>query len=485
MPERFLVAQDSPRCTLVETAVLATLHSIDGLIAWARREDWRDALADIYQRHAAKACKAAGVPTDELAEVLGDHAATVTWGAAFEDLLATVLPDGSNLADEYLRRRGWKETASTRDYVSGLRHAVISLYEVSGLVPGESMLLRDLVRPGEPVRVFERSGSRSLRQWDRIATRIIPIRTGAVISGTLMAFDRATSEAMLASLRRVAKRLPAETARMASELGVATEVAEVASVLTPEMLLALSAPMFTTFWLDAAFKSARGENRPQLLNSDGEPLDLLTLHFPLLPGVTADQIRQALARLPALRRETATFWNWLSADKPQGQGPTKGRRLTTTMDDGALVLGNVELKGRRLSLSVNSATRAKRGQAMLEAALAGLVRAPTTERTDLEQLLAEQRGRPAPASGLPPEQELALLQQTLDDHYRRVLDEPIPALGNRSSRAAVRTAKGREKVVGWLKLLENHSGNLDGSTPMASYDFGWLWRELGVEEFRR
>ena len=127
---------------------------------------------------ARKACAAAGIEMEDIADVLGDHAATVLWGAAFEDLLATDLPDGRNIADDYLRRRGWKESASTRDYIAGLRRSVISLYEVSGLVPGRSMQLRDLVRGGEPVRVSEKRGSEGLRQWDRIATRVIPLRDG-------------------------------------------------------------------------------------------------------------------------------------------------------------------------------------------------------------------------------------------------------------------------------------------------------------------
>lgn len=38
----------------------------------------------------------------------------------------------------------------------------------------------------------------------------------------------------------------------------------------------------------------------------------------------------------------------------------------------------------------------------------------------------------------------------------------------------------------WLKNLENMSGRLADSTdPMATYDFTWLWRELGVEGNRR
>jgi hypothetical protein len=122
---------------------------------------------------------------------------------------------------------------------------------------------------------------------------------------------------------------------------------------------------------------------------------------------------------------------------------------------------------------------------MLEAALAGLVRAPLAERADLDQMLAEQRGNSSPPSGLSPEQERAVVRQTLDDHYRSVIDERIPMLGNRSPRAAVRTLKGRHKVVDWLKMLENHSASLGDGDPMAGYDFGWMWRELGIEEFRR
>ncbi len=77
------------------------------------------------------------------------------------------------------------------------------------------------------------------------------------------------------------------------------------------------------------------------------------------------------------------------------------------------------------------------------------------------------------------------MHQGLDDHYRRVLDEPIPALGSKSPRAAVKTAKGREKVVAWLKTLENHAAHREPGDPMASYDTGWMWRELGVEGLRK
>lgn len=402
-------------------------------------------------------------------------------------MLATDLPDGRNIADDYLRRRGWKESVSTREYIAGLRRSVISIYEVSGLVPGESMLLRDLVRGGEPVRVWEKSGSKGLRPWDRIATRLIPLRDRAVISGTLLALDRDTSEALLASLSRVRNQAPRDVAVVARELGIEADTERLAGILTPYMLLGLGAFLVTNLWLDAALKAAQGTDQPELLNTDGDPLQFTTLHFPLLSGIAAHKLRAALATIPALRQENAGFWNWLA--EPGATTQTVPRRATgqtfiTTMEDGSLVLGTVELKGRRLSLAANSPARAERGRAMLEPVLAGLVRAPLTERTDLDQMLATERPPPAP-TGLSPEHEREVVHQGLDAHYHRVLYEPIPALGGKTPRAAAKTAKGRAAVVAWLKTLENHSGRQKPGDPMASYDFGWLWRELGLETLRR
>ncbi len=56
------------------------------------------------------------------------------WGCAFEDFLTRDFDDGSNVVDDYLKRRGWKEGASTRAYMAALRTSVMSFYEVSDIV---------------------------------------------------------------------------------------------------------------------------------------------------------------------------------------------------------------------------------------------------------------------------------------------------------------------------------------------------------------
>ena len=55
----------------------------------------------------------------------------------------------------------------------------------------------------------------------------------------------------------------------------------------------------------------------------------------------------------------------------------------------------------------------------------------------------------------------------------------------RAPRKAVKTAKGRKKVIAWLKMLENQSAQQRPEDPMGAYDFTWLWRELGVGDERR
>jgi hypothetical protein len=149
------------------------------------------------------------------------------------------------------------------------------------------------------------------------------------------------------------------------------------------------------------------------------------------------------------------------------------------------VLGNVELKDKVLILSVNSRARAERGRALLSEVLHGLLAQPLVEIQTLEQCMATRDPAPTANLNLSEEERCAIIRDGLHRHYRDLLDQPIPALGNKSPRAAVKTAKGRAKVVDWLKTLENHTARFAGSNDeMATYDFSWLWTELGVSELR-
>ena len=453
---------------------------------WIRREEWRDAFAAVVDRHLVPACSGADVDVRELPDLIGDHWFMSLWGCAFEDFLTHDLDDGRNIVHDYLKRRGWKESPSTRAYMAALRSSAMSLYEVSDIVLDEGFLVRDLVRGGDPVRVSEKSATKSLRKWDRIATRVLQVGGKTVISGALLSFDHDTSEEALASIKRVGKSARKETAKLAKSLGRDVDDASVDGLFTEDMVLAGSAFMFSNVWLRDVLTKALNPVLPQVTNGDGEPLEFLTLHFPLASGTTAKAVRAALATVPAFRQENDHFWNWVEAKGPKNRPAgvsAKAQRFITTMGDGAIVLGNIELRGTMLTLSVNSPSRARRGRALFDRVLKGLVRDPLVETQSLEQMMASPpAGQAKSSSGLSPEDERAVIHQSLDDHYGRMLDEPIPALGNATPMKAVKTTKGREKVIAWLKMLENHSAQQPAGDPMADYDFTWMWEKLELAD---
>jgi hypothetical protein len=69
-----------------------------------------------------------------------------SWGSAFEDFLTRDFDDGSNIVDNYLKSRAWKERPSTRAYMTALLSSVPNLYEVSDIVNDTSFKAWDLVQ---------------------------------------------------------------------------------------------------------------------------------------------------------------------------------------------------------------------------------------------------------------------------------------------------------------------------------------------------
>ena len=152
------------------------------------------------------------------------------------------------------------------------------------------------------------------------------------------------------------------------------------------------------------------------------------------------------------------------------------------------MLGSVELRDRSVLLTANSLERAQRGRDLITAVLGELVRAPLIEtETPAQALAARTSDESAPRRDLDlePEEETAIVHAAMDQHYRQLLDQPIPMLDGKTPRKAARTKAGRVKVVAWLKYLENGAARRTPDDPMATYDLSWLWAELSLAGERR
>lgn len=185
--------------------------SAAGLVDWSRRDPWRERMGELVEKHLRKACDLNDTDIYELPEVIGP-AAMVAMDCAFEDACTVTWEDGGNLCADYLKRRGWKETVINRAYIEALRGSVMSLHEVSDVRPGESFLARDLVRGGDPIRVTERTATKTLVAWDIIAARIVTVRGVVQMTGAVLPVDRDLAEDMLELFRRTRRRAPAMAA---------------------------------------------------------------------------------------------------------------------------------------------------------------------------------------------------------------------------------------------------------------------------------
>src|SRR5215218_5727455 len=165
-------------------------RAIAALLKWAAREEWRDRLQAVIAAHLAPACEAAGVTPDELPDLLGEDAHAQLIGCAFEDFLTREFgPDGRNIVDDYLERRGWTEPVAAKRHLQALRRSTMSVYEVVDTTPGSHFVARDLVRGGEPVRVADKLGSKNVARWDRLAARLLPIGGQTYMAGGALRLD--------------------------------------------------------------------------------------------------------------------------------------------------------------------------------------------------------------------------------------------------------------------------------------------------------
>lgn len=233
-----------------------------GLIKWAYREEWREALDAALDAHFLPVCDEFDLEEDRLHEILGEAASAALWTCAFEDFATTDDETrGVTIVDDYLKRRGWKESVSTRRYLEALRGSVMSIHEVGEVAAADSFLARDLVLGGEPVRVHDAAMSRVLKQGDTIAMRVLDISGRRRMSGGALLFEAPAAEKLRADLAL-------ELAEMEKVARAEPGALEAAAALRPgnenpmrPLLLMELAPLVSFAWMEHFLEDVPDEER--------------------------------------------------------------------------------------------------------------------------------------------------------------------------------------------------------------------------------
>lgn len=269
----------------------ANHFNMSALVKFLGRDDWAIEFDEVMGDHFWPVMDAFDLDHDEISEVVGSHWAMTLWGCAFEDFLTQAFePDNRTFVDIYLKSRGFKETARSKAYLKAISTSVISLYEISEIVPGKSFLARDLLRSGDPVTVSEGTATQTLRQWEKIAARIVHVGGVNVITGGLLPYSPEASEALLEGLKEMSGKKRSRK-----------------KLILDDDTLRLAAPLFTHAWLFDTLPRMLGDTQPLVCNSDGDDIVFHEVRFPMETGITEKDIAERFAGIADLRQENPTF----------------------------------------------------------------------------------------------------------------------------------------------------------------------------------
>jgi SEC-C motif/Protein of unknown function (DUF2384) len=343
--------------------------------------------------------------------------------------------DGEPLAAHFLEQRRAELSAREITWLEAVLRSWVTVWEVTVVEPGRGMSLVDLLT-GERRDVHETSASRTLSVHDGILGRVVDCLGESLLVGLHeRAFPPRAAAEVVAAFRR--------------ELGIRRKVS------APERLRDIdAAETLLDLWEDELDRHEQKSRTPPMLeNTDGDPILLTTERY----RFDTAQREELLRRLDAM------------------DGAQRDDRddVAIVRDDRLVALLRPE--GGRLIVETNSIARADAMRTEIETALAGLARWEARVHSDPRSDVF----RDADPEPLPPHsaEEAAVIRAMKAKHYAGWVDTPLPALGGRTPREAMKGSRGRETV----KLILKEIAQLEMRLPEAErFDVAVLYETLAI-----
>ena len=334
-------------------------------------------------------------------------------------------------------------TVEQRQWIAQLSERPLRLYDVTDVVPGRQMTLCDsLETEAPPIVVTERAGSLESLVGSQAGFRIMEVGDHRELSGAAYPFSPLAGPQVIAAMRKTLRK------RNSSD-----HATELSSIIRRQWLAQyFAAPPIPTI-VDAA---------------TGEALLLVTDHYRVKDW---DALQQALAAQPDVDGDRQSGWNRLEK--------------RTGMDARPIASINPEKSVDRISVFFRTQKHADRGRPWFEALAGDAVQFLSRELSDPKGLLGDtstrQRQKPGRrAPDMPPDVMADLIEKAIRQSYANWSDEPIPALGDKTPRQAIRTPAGLERVKGLLRGYEAHETQQARRDGRRAISYAFLWESLGI-----
>jgi hypothetical protein len=192
---------------------------------------------------------------------------------------------------------------------------------------------------------------------------------------------------------------------------------------------------------------------PQLVNFDGDDLVWCEAHYEILDS------DRACAGLDEIAERSGNEW---------------------VVSNEKSLLATFSIQGRSLAIRCNSRERLQIWKDRLDQVLAGAARWRVDAVTDGEAALKDARSRPRSTNSAPqqlPSDVQEAMTQHIEGLMRSWIDEPVPALANKSPRQAVRSKRGKDQVT---ELLLGQERAFRNNPQMTDLSLQFVWDELGL-----
>ncbi|MBP9709220.1 MAG: SEC-C domain-containing protein [Oligoflexales bacterium] len=355
---------------------------------------------------------------------------------------------GKTVAESFLSKNRSRLSPEELEILKACNRPIFAFYEIKAVTPGQGFLLMNVLTE-EEFEVTERLGSQDAQRGNIIFGAIYDFN-GKNKSLTISPYmlPPLALQSLIEVRNILLKRLKTKQLSDADLSDFDIELRE----LYFEILEPLLKP-----------------KRPNLYNTDGDPLLLQTLYFEI---TNPDEAFSALMKLTS---------GFIREEELRSEAKIKNGRIQEVeipwfkMNKSAkhpgsnTVMGTIKINGTKLTAEVNSNKRATTIKKKIMTALGSNVRFKTKMIESIEgnigrEPIQNRTKSSAPTlDQLPPEAQDAI-KKMADAHWTKWFDEKIPALNNKTPKQAAKTKEGRELLEALLNFYEQKTDHANNAT---------------------